>query len=91
MRYKQIPYICANRNKHLEIMTNEEKNQRLKLEEQYWPEVLEEATKEQILDLAKRMDIYTHHDNGRQRALKDIKKNIAGEKIMQFIEGLRKI
>jgi len=63
--------------------------EQIKLETTYWNDVLEEATKDEVLDLANRMGIYTHHDNGRQRALKQIKCSIAYDKLGEFRKALR--
>ena len=63
--------------------------EQIKLEKTYWNNVLEEATKDEVLDLANRMGISTHHDNGRQRALKQIKGCIAYNKISDFRTALR--
>ena len=66
-------------------MTN---GQQIKLENIYWGKVLAEATKEEVLNLAKSMELLTHHNNGRQRALKDIKGSIAYNKEHEFRTAL---
>ncbi len=71
-------------------MTITEQIQAIKFEKQYWSSVLEEATRDEILYIAKRMDISTHHDSGRQRALKQLKAIIAYNKEHEFRDALRK-
>ena len=61
-----------------------EQVQAIKLENRYWSSVLEEATRDEILYIAKRMDISTHHESGRQRALKQLKGIIAYNKEHEF-------
>ncbi len=71
-------------------MTITEQIQAIKSEKHFWSQVLEEATKDEILDLAKRMDIYTHHEDGRQRELESLKAIIAYNKEHEFRDALRK-
>ena len=63
--------------------------QQVQLEENYWSKVLEDSTKDDILTLAKEMDLRTHHANGRQINLKQIKGVIAYNKIADFRDALR--
>ena len=63
--------------------------QQVKLEKNYWGKVLEDSTKDDILTLAKAMDLRTHHANGRQMNLKQIKGCIAYNKIADFSSALR--
>ena len=63
--------------------------QHIKLEENYWNKVLEDSTKDDILTLAKGMDLRTHHENGRQINLKQIKVVIAYNKIHDFRDAIR--
>ena len=63
--------------------------EQIKLERDYWNEILEEATKEETIGLAQSMLIFTHLDNGRQRALKQIKSEIVFDKIEGFRKALR--
>lgn len=65
-------------------------NEQLNLEVNYWKDLLEECSKEEILKLAEKMNIFTHHDNGRQRSLKQIKSNIIWDKEILYREGLKK-
>ena len=68
-------------------MTNAQKQ--VKLEKIYWSKVLEDSTKDDILTLAKEMDLRTHHASGRQIDLKQIKAGIAYNKIADFRDALR--
>jgi hypothetical protein len=68
-------------------MTNAQKE--IKLEKVYWSKVLEDSTKDDILTLAKKMDLRTHHASGRQMDLKQIKAGIAYNKIADFRDALR--
>ena len=69
-------------------MTNTQ--QQIKLEKNYWATVLEDSTKDDVLALAKEMDLRTHHKNGRQINLKQIKGVIAYNKIADFSDAVRK-
>lgn len=69
-------------------MTNAQKQ--VKLEEKYWEKVLEDSTKDDILTLAKEMDLRTHHENGRQINTKQIKAVIAYNKVADFRDAIRK-
>lgn len=68
-------------------MTNAQKQ--IKLEKIYWSKVLEDSTKDDILTLAKEMDLRTHHANGRQINLKQLKGVIAYNKIADFTVAIR--
>ena len=68
-------------------MTNAQKQ--IKLEKIYWGKVLEDSTKDDILTLAKEMGLKTHHENGRQLNLKQIKGVIAYNKVSDFRDAIR--
>ena len=59
--------------------------QQLINEETYWDSVLNDASKEDVLMLAKKLDIVTHYKNSkRQVDLSTIKANIKSEKVEEF-------
>jgi len=62
-------------------------NEQIRFEDEYWHDVIETLTKKEVLNLAKEMGIITHHENGRQRALKSIKRNILFQKKSECINS----